>query len=246
MATDLNHVLTTTRSVRLRLDFERPVAAAVVGECLQLALQAPTGGHAQDWRWMVVGDPDLKAELGRLYLAGYEEYVLKPLQSAEGTDNTIVRGRLGGVDPDGNPDPRTAKILKGADHLARNIGRAPFLVIPCATRPDPERGGAGTNSGLYGSVFPAIWQFNLALRARGLGTCLTSLHLHHAAEAAALLGLPEEAVQMTLLPVAYTIGTDFRPAARHPVRQVSFLDHWGEPFPYDDKPFDQLDAKEVL
>ncbi|MFT4008968.1 MAG: nitroreductase family protein [Nocardioidaceae bacterium] len=243
---NLNHVLTTTRSVRLRLDFDRQVSPEVIGECLQLALQAPTGGHAQDWRWVVIGDPQLKAELGRLYLAGYEEYVLKPLQSAEGTDGQIVRGRLGGVGPDGRPDARTAKILRGADHLARNIGRAPYLVIPSATRPDPERGGAGTNSGLYGSLFPAIWQFNLALRARGLGTCLTSLHLHHAAEAAALLEMPDEAVQMTLLPVAYTIGTGFRPAARRAVREVSFLDRWGAAFPYDDKPFDQLEAKEVL
>lgn len=242
MSTDLNHVLTTTRSVRLRLDLERPVPVEVVGECLQLALQAPTGGHAQDWRWLVVADPELKAELGRLYLRGYEEYVLEPLRSAEGTDSAVVRGRLGGVGPDGKVDARTQRILEGADHLARNIGRVPVLVIPCATRPDPERGGGGTNSAFYGSMYPAIWQFNLALRARGLGTCLTTLHLHHAAEAAALLGIPEDAVQITMLPVAYTLGTDFRPAARHPVRDVGFLDRWGEPLPYADRPFDRLDT----
>ncbi|GAB3834410.1 nitroreductase family protein [Dactylosporangium cerinum] len=165
--TDLNHVLTTTRSVRLRLDYDRPVPLEVIGECLQLALQAPTGGAAEDWRWVVVGDPVLKAELARLYLDAYLEYVHKPLHSAEGAESRIVRGRLGGVDEHGAVSARTARILSGAEHLAHHLGRAPYLVIPCATRPNPATGGPGTHSAVYGSLYPAIWQFNLALRAAG-------------------------------------------------------------------------------
>ncbi|WP_432906679.1 nitroreductase family protein [Micromonospora matsumotoense] len=242
--TDLNHVLTTTRSVRLRLDYDRPVPIGLIGECLQLAVQAPTGGGAEDWRWLVVGDPTLKAELATLYHAAYQEYVHQPLHSAAGADSDLVRGRLGGVDADGTVSARTARILAGAEHLARNIGRAPYLVIPCATRPDPATGGPGTNSALYGSLYPAIWQFNLALRARGLGTVITTLHLHHAASVAALLGIPDDAVQITMLPVAYTVGTDFKVAARRPVDAVSYLDRWGTPLPYRDKPVDRLTGED--
>ena len=226
---DLRHVLTTTRSVRRRLDYDRPVELQVLGECLQLALQAPTGGGAEDWRWLVVADAARKAELAAMYLEAYVEYVHRPLHSAEGADHGTVKGRLG-------LNPRTARMLEGAEHLAHNIGRAPYLVIPCATRPDPSKGGAGTLSAVYGSVYPAIWQFNLALRSRGLGTCITTLHLHHAARAAELLGIPPDAIQVTLLPVAYTIGTEFRLAARRPVQEVAYLDHWGDPLPYEDQP----------
>jgi nitroreductase len=242
--TDLNHVLTTTRAVRLRLDYERPVPIDVLGECLQLAMQAPTGGGAEDWRWMVVSDAERKAELAGLYLAAYEEHVLRPLSGADGTEDREVKGRLGGVRADGGISDRTRRMLQGADHLARTIGRAPHLVIPCATRPDPAKGGPGTDSALYGSIYPAVWQFNLALRARGLGTVITTLHLHHARQASGLLGIPAGAVQITLLPVAYTKGTEFRAAARRPVSEVAYLDTWGRPFPYEDKPFDRLTGRE--
>lgn len=242
--TDLDHVLTTTRAVRLRLDHDRPVPLDVIGECLQYALQAPTGGGAEDWRWVVVSDPGRKAELARLYLAAYEEHVRAPLGGAAGAADPAVAGRLGGVGADGRIGDRTRRILRGADHLARTIGRAPHLVVPCATRPDPAAGGPGTASALYGSIYPAVWQFNLALRARGLGTVITTLHLHRAREAAAILGIPSTAVQITMLPVAYTKGTDFRPAARMPVNQVAYHDHWGRPFPYEDVPFDRTTGEE--
>lgn len=237
---NLHEVLTTTRSVRLRLDYERPVPVDVLGECLQLALQAPTGGGAEDWRWMVVADQHLKDELAALYYAAYDQYVYQPLHSEAGTENATVKGRLGGVQADGSVSDRTRRILDGADHLARTLARAPYLVIPCATRPNPAHGGAGTSSAVYGSLYPAIWQLNLALRARGLGTCITTLHLHHAEKAAALLGIPDDALQITLLPIAYTRGTDFKVAARKPVAEVAFLDRWGTPFPYADRPFDRI------
>ncbi|MDP3891460.1 nitroreductase family protein [Nocardioides sp.] len=237
---NLHEVLTSTRSVRLRLDLDRPVSADVIGECLQLALQAPTGGHAEDWRWMVVGDPGLKAKLGTIYRRNYEQHVLAPLQGEHGTADPKVAGRLGGLGVDGRPDARTERILAGADHLARNVGRAPWLVLACATRPLPADGGSGTWSAVFGSVYPAVWSFNLALRARGLGTTFTSLTLHSASEVADLLGTPEEVVQVCLLPVAYTVGTDFKVAKRRPVREVAYLDTWGRPFPYDDPPLAEL------
>lgn len=238
--TDLTEVLTTTRSIRLRLDYDRPVPLDVVGECIQLALQAPTGGDAQDWRWIVIDDPGLKAKIAEYYLQAFTEHVLAPLHGGSGAQDEEVRGRLGGVGRDGALDQRTRRILDAAEHLATTIGRAPYLVLPCATRPDPAAGGPGTTSALYGSIYPAVWSFNLALRARGLGTCITSLHLHHAAEIARLLGIPDGVVQVTLLPVAYTVGLSFRPVARKPVDAVSYLNAWGAPLPYAERPFAQL------
>ena len=227
--TDFETVLRTTRSVRLRLDYDRPVPASVVHDCLDLALQAPTGGHAEDWRFIVIGDPGLKAEIGSIYRRGFEEYVLAPMR-ADGPESEIVRGRLGGVGPDGEIDERSSRMLAGAQHLAEHIGEAPWLVLPCATRPSPEFGGPGTLAGVYGSIFPAVWSFQLALRSRGLGTIITTLHLHGADEVADLLGIPAGTTQMTLLPVAYTTGTRFREAKRRPVREVAYLDRWGTAF----------------
>lgn len=228
LITDLDTVLTTTRAVRRRLDFDRPVPAAVVDECLRLALQAPTGGHAEDWRFLVIGDSDLKRQIGALYRQAFEDQVLAPMRT-DGAQSSVVRGRLGGV-AGADVGERTARMLAGAEYLADNIGRAPWLVLPCATRPSPEHGASGTVSAVYGSIYPAVWSFQLALRSRGLGSIITTLHLHAADEVADLLGIPDGTTQVALLPVAHTVGTDFRPAARRPLHEVAFRDRWDEPF----------------
>lgn len=219
--TDLETVLTTTRAVRRRLDFDRPVARETLVQCLDLALQAPTGGGAEDWRFVVVGDAEVRARLGELYLRAYREHVERPL--AESLDHPVARGRLRAT-----RDGATARMLDGARILAENLGRAPYLVIPCATRPNPavDPTAGGVVAGVYGSVFPAVWSLQLALRSRGLGSVITTLHLHHEAEAAELLGIPDGVTQCCLLPVAHTIGLDFRPAARRPQAEVVFWDHW--------------------
>lgn len=225
---DFEHVLRTTRSVRRRLDLERPVPQEVIEECLELALQAPTGGNAQDWRWLVLRDPEVRELVAGYYRQGFEDHVAKPL--ARGADDPEVQGRLGD-----RTDPveaeRMERVLGGARHLADNLHRVPVLVLACATRPDPQRGGAGFTTALYGSVYPAVWSFQLALRSRGLGSIITTLHLHHAEEVARHLGIPDEATQVCLLPVAYTLGTEFKPAARKPLDEVVFADRWGRPWP---------------
>ena len=105
----------------------------------------------------------------------------------------------------------------------------PWLVLACATRPNPELdpAAAGTTAAVYGSVFPAVWSFQLALRSRGLGSVITTLHLHAAGEVARILGIPAGVTQACLLPVAYTRGVDFRPAVRRPVTEVVYWDCWG-------------------
>jgi len=219
--TDFETVLTTTRAVRRRLDFERPVPREVLEECFALALQAPTGGGAEDWRFVVVGDEDLRRRVGEIYLRAFREHVEKPL--TESLDHPVVRGRLRAA-----RDERTERMLAGARHLAHNIHRAPWLVIACATRPNPavDPTAGGVVAALYGSVFPAVWSLQLALRSRGLGSVITTLHLHYEDEVAALLDIPDGVTQCCLLPVAYTVGLDFRPAPRRPQSEVVFFNRW--------------------
>lgn len=212
--TDLDTVLTTTRSVRRRLDLDRPVPRAVVLECLRLALQAPTGADAQDWRFVLIGDPGVRAAVAAEYRRVFDRQ---------------VRPRLAGIADGGG---RRARVYRGAEHLAAHLHRVPWLVLACATRPNP---GPWAAPSVFGSVFPAVWSFQLALRSRGLGSLLTTLHLREPAGVADALGIPAGVTQCALVPVAYTIGTDFRPAARRPLSEVVFADHWGTPLPADDR-----------
>lgn len=216
--TDADTVLTTTRAVRRRLDFDRPVPRQVVLDCLTIALQAPSGADAEDWRFVLIGDPAVKRAVADAYRAVFD---------------TDVRPRLAGiVGPQGagdGADPaarRRARVYAGAEYLADNLHRAPWLTLACATRPFP---GPEMAPSVFGSVFPAVWSFQLALRSRGLGSILTTLHLRRPQRVAEVLGIPEGVTQCALLPVAHTKGTTFSPAARRPVSEVVFADRWGRP-----------------
>ena len=202
-------LLSTTRAVRKRLDLEREVPDDVLLECLQLAVQAPTGSNQQGWRWMVIRDADRKHQLAELYRAAGGEYLAAAAEAADaGT--------------------QTGRVIDSANYLAQNLERVPVMVIPLIIgRLTDDR--AGTAAGLFGSIIPAMWSFQLALRSRGLGSCLTTLHLGKEAEAAELLGIPDHMTQAGLLPVAYTVGTDFKPAARPPVEQITYLDTYKNP-----------------
>ena len=211
---DLDHtdrLLSTTRSVRRRLDLERPVERARLLECIRLAVQAPTGGNTQTWRWVVVDDPATKSGLGELYARAARQYL--PLYR---------EGR--------QLDDQTTKVLDSADYLAEVMGRAPALVVPCIK----DRLGETSvilASTMYGSIIPAVWSFQLALRSRGLGSCFTTLHLVYEREAAALLEIPDGVTQIALLPVAHTKGTDFQPAKRGPVERITYWNRWKQTDP---------------
>lgn len=223
---DFDTVLRTTRSVRKRLDLERPVEPELLRECFELALQAPTGGYAQDWRFLVITDPELRRQVAARYERAYDAEVAAALAN-QSVYAKKVKGRL--AEPaDDSGKRRVQRILDGAEHLARHLAEVPVHVIACASRPDPRQGGGGTVSALYGSVYPAVWSLQLALRSRGLGSIITTLHLHHEDEIAELLGIPEGITQVCLLPVAHTIGLAFRPAARRAVSEVVFHDRWGQ------------------
>jgi nitroreductase len=204
--TAIDHILATTRAVRRRLDLTRPVEPEVILDCLRLAVQAPTASNVQDWRWVVVTDPEKRAELGRIYYEGGVEYLRKA------AENTM--------------DPQTQRVYASALHLAEILGQVPVHVIPCITRRVDNAPNAMA-AAAYGSIIPAAWSFLLALRARGLGSTWTTLHLMHEKEAAAVLGIPDHITQVALLPVAYTTGGDFQPAKRPPVADITYWDEWG-------------------
>jgi nitroreductase len=201
-----DQLLSTTRAVRKRLDLDRPVEREVLMECLRLAIQAPTGGNRQGWHWMVVTDPGVRAGLADLYRAGGEAYY-----RALGDYAQTVTGEQ-------------ARVLESASHLLEVIDRVPVLVIPCI---EGRISDVGRAAGFFGSIHPAIWSFQLALRSRGLGSAWTTFHLAHERAAAELLGIPyDDVTQAALLPVAYTIGTDFRPAKRRPVEEITHWNSW--------------------
>ncbi len=205
-----DRLLTTTRSVRKRLDLTRPVPSAVVRECLEIALQAPSGGNRQGWRWIVVSEPATRAALADIYRKGAGSYL----------DDRAREVAAGG-------SPQDKRVFDSARYLADRLQDVPIHVIPCIHAELPPATTAGFAwPSLMGSIFPAVWSFQLALRARGLGSVLTTLHLRCADAAAALLGIPPGVMQVGLVPVAYTVGTDFKPAERHPLDQVVHWERW--------------------
>jgi nitroreductase len=205
-ATD--HLLSTTRAVRRRLDLDRPVARAVVLECLQLAQQAPTASNRQNWRFVVVTDADKRAALADIYGRGRKALEASRTQVPEA-------------------DHQTQRVYESAMYLTEVLHRVPVHVIPCVEG-RVEGSHPVMAASLYGSIIPAVWSFMLALRSRGLGSVWTTVHLIREQEAAKLLGIPEDVTQVALIPVAYYTGEGFKPAQRPPVETITYWNGWAE------------------
>jgi nitroreductase len=203
---EIDAFLRTTRSVRRRLDLARPVPRELIEECLALAQQAPTGGNRQLWSFVVVTDHKLRAALGEIYRRGWQRYI---------TEGLVEPPSPAAADPVARA--RQRRIGASAQFLADNLERVPVLVIPVIRHRIEGRENVVMAS-QFGSVLPAVWSFMLAARARGLGTAWTTLHLFYERDAAELLGIPyEEVTQTALIPVAFTIGDEFKPGARLPL-----------------------------
>ena len=202
---ETDRLLTTTRSVRKRLDLEKPVPRDVIMRCIELSTQAPTGSNRQHWRWMVVTDAAKREKIAALYYQNASVYL----------------GDASSADAPTNPVRDSARYLMNVLH------KVPVHVIPCIEVDEPPATNAvGYWASVMGSIMPAVWSFNLALRARGLGTVLTTLHLAHSDEVSALLGIPHNVLQVGLLPVAYTVGTEFKLARRRPAETITHWDSW--------------------
>ena len=199
-----DELLSTTRAVRKRLDLSRPVEREVIEECLRLAQQAPTASYSQNWHFVVVTDQEKRAALGDLWREVAYPY--------------LQRG--------GPREGQMERIGDAVVHLAEHIHEVPVHVIPCVIGRYEGKSNPLVAS-VFGSIIPAAWSFMLAARARGLGTVWTTFHLMHEREAAEILGIPyDEVTQVALIPLAYTIGTDFRPGKRKPLDTMVHWDHW--------------------
>lgn len=206
-----DELLTTTRSVRKRLDLDRPVPLELVRECLEIALQAPSGSNRQTWHFVVVTDADKRAAIGDLYRRAVDGYL----------KSSGAAGKLYADDPLRGPVQQ--RVGDSVAYLGETMGRVPVLTIPCI---EARRLTADSQAGLWGSILPAAWSYMLAARARGLGTAWTTLHLRYESEVASLLGLPSHVRQGVLIPTAYYTGDTFRPAQRVPLDEALHVNGW--------------------
>ncbi len=211
----IDKVLTTTRSVRKRLDLSRSVEPEIIQECLEIAIQAPTGSNSQGWHFVVVTDEEKRAKIGELYGKSFFIYASSTQEQPE---------RQGEGEADNAQQMQ--RVVSSAVYLAQNMGKVPVLVIPCING-RVENADVMSQAGLYGSILPAAWSFMLALRARGLGASWTTLHLRYEQEIGELLGIPAHVTQTALLPVAYYTGEDFKPAKRLPSTELTSWNEWG-------------------
>jgi nitroreductase len=199
-----DELLSTTRAVRKRLDLERPVEREVIEDCLRLAQQAPTASYSQNWHFVVVTDPEKRAALGELWRSVAGPYLERRPA----------------------PDEQFRRIGDAVRHLIAHLHEVPVHVIPCVEG-RTEGAPASLQASRWASIIPAAWSFMLAARSRGLGTVWTTFHLWREREAADLLGIPyDEVMQAALIPVAYTIGTEFRPGRRNPLETIVHWDAW--------------------
>jgi nitroreductase len=201
----VDELLSTTRAVRKRLDLNRPVGRDVILDCVRLAMQAPTASNAQDWRWLVITDADKRAAIAEIYRSIGVEYLAHPAESA--------------------PDPAIRRLYSSALGLTETLAKVPVHVIPCLQRRF-DGNDLVVAASAWASIIPAGWSFLLALRSRGLGSVWTTMHLAKEQEVAELLGIPASVTQAALFPVAYTVGTDFRPARRPPAETITFWNGW--------------------
>jgi nitroreductase len=217
----VDYLLTTTRSVRKRLDLRRPLEPAILERCIEIAMQAPTALYGQTWHFVVVTDPAKKHDIAEVYRRVTREY----------RSGTVVPDRYlsqlhfikDPADPRYEPQQR---MYASSAHLIAHLHEVPILVIPCIEG-RMENEGLAAQASMYGSILPATWSLMLALRARGIGSAWTTLHLVYEREVGRLLGIPESITQAALLPIAYYIGAEFKPAKRLPVRERVYWDYWG-------------------
>ncbi|MCY3631462.1 MAG: nitroreductase family protein [bacterium] len=204
-----DRLLSTTRSVRRRLDFDRAVDPDLLRECVRLAAYAPNASNAQDWRWVIVTDPELRTAIADHYRAG----IVPPMQ--ELLERRQADGDAAGV-----------RHSEAVLYLAERFHEVPALVIPCIRgQLDPDMDFAWTAS-LFGSILPAVWSFQLALHSRGLASTFTTAHLLAANEVAALLNIPDDYLQMCLIPVGYLQGDDLKPPARKNPDEIITWNRW--------------------
>ncbi len=207
---DPDQLLSTTRAVRKRLDLTRPVPDALIRECVALALQAPSGSNVVTMRFVVITEEATRHAIGQIYAECYELYKSSPLYA----------GRISS--DDAAEEAQQRRVASSADFLGEHLGDAPVLVLACN-----EGSDRASATRAMGNVLPATWSFMLAARARGLGTAWTAMHLSRERDVADIVGIPYDTVaQAVLTPLAFTKGTEFKPALRPEPDEIIHWNTW--------------------
>ena len=202
-----DQLLSTTRAVRRRLDTSKKVEHQTILDCIALSQQAPTASNSQTWCWVVVTDKEKREKIGEIYRS--QAFAIKMSRERKSVD-----------------DAQTQRVYDATEYLLEHIAEVPALVFPCVQGRIKPNADPCVLASIYGSIFPAIWSFQLALRSRGLGSVLTTLHLLREQDMAKLLGIPDEVMQVGMLPVAYTLGTEFKPARRPSPEAITHFNGW--------------------
>jgi nitroreductase len=196
----VDEVLSTARSVRRKLDYERPVPRQLLLDSIAVAVQAPTGIAGENWRFLIVDAPEQKAQIAKIY-----SEVLVNLMAERGL-----------------PVKPTHKAL------IERLHEIPAMIFVCVDGL-PVTDAISSQVGYYGSILPAAWSLMLALRARGLGTTWTTLLSARQEAVKAVLNMPAHAMQTVMLPVAYTKDAVLRRAERLPPEVVTYANRWNHP-----------------
>jgi nitroreductase len=204
-----HELLTTTRTVRKRLDLDRPVERSVVEVCLGLAFQAPNGSDQQTWNWVLVDDPLTKVAMAEIYRAALRDFVNRPRSDRERPPDT----------------PKERRMAESVLYLTEHFHEVPVLLVP-TFEGRVEGMGVFWQASRWGSIAPAVWSLMLALRLYGLGSAWTTLHLLREREMGELLGIPATETQAGMFPVAYTKGTEFKVADRSASETRIRWNHW--------------------
>lgn len=222
---DIDEVLSTTRAVRFRMDLDRPVERDVIEECLRLAQQSTMGSNLEDWRFVAVTDADTKSRIAEIYQDVWLKTVEEPL--AQGEAATVTR-LAPDVRDDDESKQRQERTLRSVKYLVDRLERVPVLVFACSAKPIPDTVLGNKASGYYGSIFPIAWSFQLACRSRGLGTVMATAIVYHADKLIKILELPEGTHPISMIPVGYSKGLDFKAAKRLPVEDILRWERWGQ------------------
>jgi nitroreductase len=206
---EVDRLLTTTKQVRQRLDLSRPVPTAELLECIELAGHAPMGGNLERNRWMIIDDAEKKAAIAEYFAAVGRPYLEFNREHRD--------------------DDRSQRVLDSAMFLVEHLAEVPALVLSMRLDRPPLEASQGQLAAYYGSVVPGVWSFQLAARARGIGSAWTTFHLEHEAAVAELLGIPETVTQVCLLAVGYYTGDTFTPAPRRSAADVTYRNTWKQP-----------------
>lgn len=206
---EADRLLKTTKQVRRRLDLSRHVPNGEILECIDVANHAPMGGNLERNRWMIIDDPATKQEIAKRYVDVGAPYLAGHSNASQ--------------------DQRTERVIESGKFLLEHLADVPALVLAMRLDRPPPAEALGSTAAYYGSVLPGVWSFQLAARARGVGSAWTTFHLEHEADVAEVLDIPSTVTQVCLLPVAYYTGDTFTPAPRRPAREVTYLNRWKQP-----------------